>query len=58
MTEAEAEVEVAPKEYSFRVVERRNCCNLDYYRSPVTQAKLDSLHECLHVPNAISTRAP
>lgn len=55
--EVKAEVEVTLKEYSFKVMEYYDRCDLDYYRSSVTQAQLDSLHEHLHIPSAISMSA-
>lgn len=44
-------------EYSLWVVEHCNRCELDWYRSLVTQVQLDTLHEHLNVPNTISIRA-
>lgn len=50
-------VGVTPREHSFWVLEHYSYYDLDYCRSFVTQAQLDSLHEHFHILKAISMRA-
>lgn len=50
---AGVKAKVAHKEYFFRVVKHRNHYDLNYCRSLVTQAQLDSLRKHPCIPNAI-----
>lgn len=51
--EAKTEVKVTP----YCKVEYRDCYDLDYYRSLMMHAQLDSLCEHFHIPDAISMKA-